>query len=78
MAMGTYDEVYSKPEFYWGKEPNELCTYTTDLLANEAKAKAKVIDLGCGEGKDIIHFAKHGFQAIGVDVSEPGLQKALR
>jgi len=76
MAMQTYDEVYIKPEFYWGKEPNSLCKRAVELLVNEKKGQ--VIDLGCGEGKDVIHFAKHGFNAVGVDLSEPGLQKALQ
>lgn len=76
MAMHTYDEVYSKPEFYWGKAPNNLCKRAADLLASEMKGK--VIDLGCGEGKDVIHFAKQGFHAVGVDLSKPGLQKALQ
>jgi len=74
LTTQTYDEVYSQPEFYWGKEPNNLCKRTVDLFVPEAGSK--VIDLGCGEGKDIIHFARHGFQAVGVDLSEPGLQKA--
>ncbi|WP_054968421.1 methyltransferase domain-containing protein [Alicyclobacillus ferrooxydans] len=76
MAMHTYDEVYSKPEFYWGMEPNNLCKRTVDLLVPDIKGK--VVDLGCGEGKDVIHFARHGFNAVGVDLSEPGLQKALQ
>ncbi len=74
--MDTYDEVYSKDEFYWGHEPNNLCKRVVELF--EAENKGKVIDLGCGEGKDIIHFARNGFDTVGVDVSKPGLQKAQR
>lgn len=36
------------------------------------------MDLGCGEGKDIIHFAKQGMSAMGVDISQPRLAKAQR
>lgn len=76
MGMETYDEVYSRPEFYWGKEPNSLCKHAVQLMGT--LNKGKVIDLGCGEGKDVIHFARNGFDAVGVDVSVPGLQKAER
>jgi tellurite methyltransferase len=76
MALETYDEVYSKAEFYWGREPNTLCKQVVELFS--ADFRGKVIDLGCGEGKDIIHFAKNGFEAVGVDLSVPGLQKAQR
>ncbi|WP_067621524.1 SAM-dependent methyltransferase [Alicyclobacillus acidiphilus] len=75
MSMETYDEVYRKPEFYWGKEPNELCRMAIDACGLRG---GNVIDLGCGEGKDMIHFAKHGFRSVGVDVSLPGLEKAER
>jgi tellurite methyltransferase len=74
MSMETYDDVYSRSEFYWGREPNSLCKEVVTLFPNNSGAK--VIDLGCGEGKDIIHFAKCGFEAVGVDISLPGLMKA--
>ncbi|OPG17058.1 SAM-dependent methyltransferase [Ferroacidibacillus organovorans] len=74
MAMETYNDVYSKPEFYWGQEPNHLCRRVVEMIF--PKPKASVVDLGCGEGKDIIHFARNGFKAVGIDISKPGLQKA--
>jgi tellurite methyltransferase len=74
--MKSYDEVYSKDEFYWGREPNQLCKRAVELVTSENKGK--IIDLGCGEGKDIIHFARNGFDTVGVDVSQPGLQKAQK
>ncbi len=76
--MQTYDGVYAKEEFYWGKEPNRLCRQAVTLFSPEEAKGARVIDLGCGEGKDLIHFAKHGFDATGVDISLPGLAKARR
>lgn len=76
--MQTYDEVYGKPEFYWGLNPNQLCEEVIKLIPPEQARKMKVIDLGCGEGRDLIHFLKHGFQGTGVDISRPGLDKAQR
>lgn len=69
------DEVYSKPAFYWGKEPNGLCLQVLDLMPSHGQ---RAIDLGCGEGRDLIQFARHGFEAVGVDLSAPGLAKAAR
>lgn len=74
--MKSYDEVYSKDEFYWRREPNQLCKRAVELVTSENKGK--IIELSCGEGKDIIHFARNGFDAVGVDVSQPGLQKAQK
>ncbi len=74
----TYDEVYSQPDFYWGRDPNRMCNTAANLFsANERKGK-RMIDLGCGEGRDVIHFARHDFDAVGVDISQPGLDKAQR
>jgi tellurite methyltransferase len=39
---------------------------------------ARVLDLGCGEGRDSVFFATCGFEVTGVDVSPAGLQKAER
>lgn len=76
MAMDGYDEVYSRAEFYWGRQPNNLCKRAVQLF--ETRSNRKVIDLGCGEGKDMIHFAQNGFDTLGVDLSAPGLAKAQR
>jgi tellurite methyltransferase len=74
----SYDEVYRSPDYYWGRDPNRMCDTAVNLFdADERKGK-KAIDLGCGEGRDIIHFAKNGFDAVGVDISQPGLDKANR
>ena len=74
MALESYDEVYRNSEFYWGREPNSLCRRTVELFGKNTKGN--VVDLGCGEGKDMIHFAKNGFRVTGVDISTPGLEKA--
>lgn len=34
-----------------------------------------VIDLGCGNGRDLIFFYRHGFEVFGVDASAKGLKR---
>ncbi len=72
----TYDDVYRRPDYYWGREPNRMARQATDLISPSEARAMRAIDLGCGEGRDLIHFARHGFQATGVDLSAPGLAKA--
>lgn len=38
----------------------------------------KWIDLGCGTGANVVHLARHGFEAWGVDFSEVAVRKARR
>ncbi|HHX11166.1 MAG TPA: methyltransferase domain-containing protein [Firmicutes bacterium] len=74
--MFNYDEAYSKPGLYWGRKPNSLCLETITLDSAVNRAHRRAIDLGCGEGRDLIQFAKYGYESVGVDISMPGLKKA--
>jgi tellurite methyltransferase len=63
------------PERYiWGKAPSEFAKEIVGLLP----ARARVLDLGCGEGRDSVFFASHGLEVTGLDVSAEGLAKARR
>lgn len=74
--MVNYDLVYSEAGFYWGKEPNSLAKKVVYLLNNNELNRGKLVDFGSGEGKDLIYFAKSGFEATGVELSLPGVEKA--
>lgn len=76
--MDSYDHAYSAPEFYWGQEPNGLCLDALSFLPPSCGRRMLAVDLGCGEGRDVIKFARHGLEAVGVDISAPGLRKAER
>jgi SAM-dependent methyltransferase len=36
----------------------------------------RVLDLGCGSGRHLIHLSKHGFDVFGIDISKHGLKIA--
>lgn len=66
-----YNSRYLKKDFYWGKKPNYFIIDSIKHLP----ANAKVLDLGCGEGKDSFFLAKQGFEVTAVDLSEEGIKK---
>ncbi|MCU0491099.1 MAG: class I SAM-dependent methyltransferase [Chloroflexaceae bacterium] len=74
--QAAMDEVYSKAEFYWGREPNDLAMQLMGRFGPGAARGKRVLDLGCGEGRDSIYFACHGCNVTALDVSGPGLAKA--
>src|SRR5262245_43163932 len=39
-------------------------------------ARGRLIDLGCGTGRACVHFARKGFECVGIDLSGPMLEKA--
>ena len=61
-------------EYIWGTEPSTFARSMAALLP----ARARVLDLGCGEGRDSVFFAEQGFDVSAVEVSRAGLQKAER
>ena len=68
-------EYVRRPKDYiWGKEPSSFAREVSALLP----PGARVLDLGCGEGRDSVFFAARGFVVTGVDASAAGLRKAER
>lgn len=41
------------------------------------KTQAKVLDLGCGQGRDALFIARMGHQVVGVDISKTGIAQML-
>lgn len=66
-------EYQRRPEYVWGTEPTTFARRLADMLPG-----GRVLDLGCGEGRDAVFFAARGFRVTGVDVSAAGIGKARR
>jgi cyclopropane fatty-acyl-phospholipid synthase-like methyltransferase len=48
------------------------------LITGHVLRPCKVMELGCGAGNYVIHFAKNGFDAAGVDISENAIGMARK
>ena len=66
--------VKTPDRFIWGTHESALAREVSQL----AGPHARVLDLGCGEGRDSVFLAEQGHEVIGVDVSLEGLRKASR
>ena len=73
-----YDEKYESAEYYWGKEPSAMCARVVEIICPSQDFRPKLLDLGCGEGRNAVYFAKHGFEVVALDISLPGLEKTRR
>lgn len=65
-----WDETYKSKEFF-GSEPSELGVKALEIFKN--RGMRKVLELGCGQGRDTWHFLKNGFEVIALDYSETGI-----
>ncbi len=76
MIRSPWAREYARtPNAYiWGTEASSLARQVSARLP----AGARVLDLGCGEGRDSVFFAECGFDVTGVDIARAGLSKAER
>ena len=75
-VVTDYDRRYDTEGYYWGLMPNRICY---DIMKILPPIKPyRVLDMGCGEGKDAVFFAKCGYEVTAFDVSEQGIEKAKR
>ena len=75
-VMTEYDGRYNTEEYYWGLTPNSICYDVMKLLP--PVQSYSVLDIGCGEGKDAVFFAKCGYDVTAFDSSEQGIEKAKK
>jgi SAM-dependent methyltransferase len=69
----SWDQRYSGKEQIWSGNPNvQLVAEVSALTAGTA------LDIGCGEGGDVIWLAQQGWTVTGADFSAGGLRRAAR
>ena len=65
----TYDKYYQTQNLF-GEPYPELIAFFADF-----PMKGKVLDLGCGQGRDAIALARLGYPVIGIDNSKVGIDQ---
>jgi 2-polyprenyl-3-methyl-5-hydroxy-6-metoxy-1,4-benzoquinol methylase len=69
----SWEERYSGDQQMWSGKPNP------QLVAEASKFEpGTALDVGCGEGGDVIWLAQQGWQVTGADFSANGLARAAR
>ncbi|KLU63361.1 tellurite methyltransferase [Peptococcaceae bacterium CEB3] len=71
-----YEEEYKGREYYWGVDPSKACLRVLELLP--PSTHLKLLDIGCGEGKDAVFFARNGYDVTAFDISDAGIEKTKR
>ncbi len=76
VGQPVYDERYARPGLYWGRKPTGLARDFVRIARSLPRRLRTVVDLGTGEGRDSIYFARQGYRVLGVDISSVGVRKA--
>lgn len=71
-----YEDEYRQEEYYWGLKPSLMCYRVLELLP--PVRPLRLLDIGCGEGKDAVFFARNGYIVTGFDIADAGIEKTKR
>ena len=74
--INDYESRYDTEDYYWGVQPSEMCFEVMKLVP--PTKTVRVLDIGCGEGKDAVFFAKNGYKVSAFDITGSGVDKAKR
>lgn len=66
-----WEARYAERERVWSGRVNP---WLADVVGSLSPGRA--LDLGCGEGADVLWLAEKGWQVLGVDISETALERA--
>lgn len=62
---------------HWEKHPTLYAETFAKFLKN-VNFKGMIVDIGCGNGRDVGVFVKDGFNALGVDISQQEIEDCKR
>jgi 2-polyprenyl-3-methyl-5-hydroxy-6-metoxy-1,4-benzoquinol methylase len=69
-----WNQKYQTAEYTSGKAPSEWLAENADLLTGKGRA----LDIACGEGRNSVYAASLGYDVLGIDISEAGIQKTQK
>lgn len=71
---GKYDTLYQSEGYLWPLRPGRMVKKIVDFGIKPGRA----LDLGCGDGKNLIFLAKNGWNVDGIDISQVAIEKAKK
>ncbi len=67
-----WESTYSQEPDLYGGEPSHAARKAAQRFREEGIRN--ILELGAGQGRDTVFFARNGFRILAVDYSRPGLQ----
>ena len=68
-----WDKVYSDDTAFFGEEPSDFAQKCYSDFKNYGVNR--ILELGCGQGRDTIFFASNGLDVHAIDASKVGIER---
>lgn len=72
----AYEERYAAEQYHWGTKPSAICRRVLQLAPPDRPLS--LLDIGCGEGRNAVYFARSGYRVTAFDLSAAGVAKTKR
>ncbi|MDE1818820.1 MAG: class I SAM-dependent methyltransferase [Thaumarchaeota archaeon] len=70
-----WDDIYAKDTAFFGDEPSKFAIKCYDIMKkNNLK---RVLEIGCGQGRDCLFFASKGMEVTALDYSQTAINSLL-
>jgi len=73
-----WEARYAERDGIWSGRVNAVLASVAEELAGTVPGDARALDLGCGEGGDVVWLAQRGWDVTGVDLSVTAITRASR
>lgn len=70
-----WNERFGSENSFLGEHPSPFLSSVIERLLSLAPGR-QALDIACGEGRNSIFLARHGFRVTGIDISDVGIAKA--
>lgn len=70
--QGPYHRLYAAAEVLWPDRPGRMVRKAAEIAAKPGKA----LDIGCGDGKDVLHLEDRKWKVTGIDISQLAVDAA--
>ncbi len=72
-----WNQRFESEDSFLGERPSPFLVREMERIKRLAPG-VKALDIACGEGRNSIFLAQHGFRVTGLDISDVGIAKGIR
>lgn len=72
-----WNQRFESEESYLGQKASPFLAREINTILELAPGK-RALDIACGEGRNSVFMARHGFSVTALDISDVGLKKGVR